>query len=150
MLFAVKCIQKYPVISYCECAIVKTWVQLSSLSSFPLSMHLFPWQTSVFGGLFRGNWSCTALRWYKCPPASSISSLFSVLMLQWSSSALSTVTPKQLLDSFTFNVTRQTHWAQNICHRLILIDVGLCSKQFVCKIAHIQYSFWIVSLLTSI
>lgn len=45
------------------------------------------------------------------PPASSISSLFSVLMLQWSSSALSTVTPKQLLDSFTFIVICQTHWA---------------------------------------
>lgn len=100
-----------------------------------LSLHLCPWRTSVFWGLFRGNWSCTALRWYKCPPASSISSLFSVLMLQWSSSALSTVTPKQLLDSFTFIVTCQTHRAQNICHGLILIDVGLCSKWHLCKIA---------------
>lgn len=44
------------------------------------------------------------------PLASSISSLFSELMLQWSSSALSSVTPKQLLDSFTFIVTCQALW----------------------------------------
>ncbi len=86
---------------------------------------------------------CSAV--IQMPPASSISSLFSVLMLQ-SSSALSTVTPKQLLDSFTFIVTCQPTGPQNICHRLILIDVGFCSKWHLCKTAQrssyrIHYSF---------